>query len=55
MKMSEVIICPACGFSFRSLSTKNENDRTVCPMCGHEISDPDILPFPLKEDGKKFV
>lgn len=55
MKMSEVTICPACGFSFRYLSTKNKNDKIVCPMCGQEFSDPNILLFPIKEDDEEFV
>ncbi len=53
-KMVGVIVCPVCGFSFRDLSVKSKKDKIVCPMCGHEFSNPNILPFPVKEDDKKF-
>ena len=54
MKMSNVIVCPVCGFSFR-LDMKTRNSKIQCPMCGHEFSDPNILPFHPKEHDKKFV
>jgi len=53
--MVGVIICPVCGFSFRDLSPKSKKDKIVCPMCGHEFNNPNILPFPVKDDDKKFL
>ena len=52
--MSEVIICPSCGFSFH-LDIKTRKIKIKCPMCGHEFSDPNIKPFHPKENDKKFV
>jgi len=43
--MSEIIICPACGFSFRYSDAKIEKSKIVCPMCGYEFTDPNFLPF----------
>jgi len=55
MKMSEVTICPACGFSFRYSITKSITNKIVCPMCGYVFHDPNILRFPQNEDDKKIV
>ncbi len=52
--MSEVIICPLCGFSFH-LDIKTRNIKSKCPMCGHEFNDPNIKPFYPKKNDKKFV
>lgn len=52
--MSNVIICPVCGFSFQ-LDMKTRNSKIKCPMCGHEFSDPNLFPFRPKEHDKKFV
>jgi len=52
--MSEVIICPLCGFSFRSSYSKTEKDKIKCPMCGFEFGKPQISPYTQKKFNKKF-
>lgn len=52
--MSGVIICPVCGFSFKSSDSKTEKGNIKCPMCGHKFRDPNIFPFTSKEFDKKF-
>ena len=49
--MSEVIICPLCGFSFH-LDIKTRNSKIKCPMCGHEFNDPNIKPFHPKKNNE---
>lgn len=39
-----IIVCPACGFSFRLIELKNRKKLMKCPMCGYEIKDQNILP-----------
>ncbi|UCD01664.1 MAG: hypothetical protein JSV23_01165 [Promethearchaeota archaeon] len=53
--MSEIIICPACGFSFRYQNTKIEKNRIVCPMCGQKFTIPNFRPFTPSEFDKKLV
>ena len=53
--MSEILICPVCGYSFRYFNTKTTDNKILCPMCGHEFSDPNILPFIDKQNDNKFV
>ncbi len=52
--MSEVIICPLCGFSFRYSDSKTRKGNIKCPMCGHEFRDPNSFPFTPKEFERKF-
>ncbi|MFX1328026.1 MAG: hypothetical protein ACFE91_07770 [Promethearchaeota archaeon] len=51
--MREVIICPVCGFSFRS-DLKLKKTKIKCPMCGFEFKDPNFSPLTPKEFEKKF-
>jgi len=53
--MSEIVICPACGFSFRYSNTKSEKGKIVCPMCGHEFRDPNFFPFIPREFDNKCL
>ncbi|MFX0104386.1 MAG: hypothetical protein ACFE75_02710 [Candidatus Hodarchaeota archaeon] len=53
--MSEIVICPACGFSFRYSNNKIKEKKVVCPMCGYEFTDPNILPFTPKEFDNKCL
>ncbi|NVM38618.1 MAG: hypothetical protein HWN81_23725 [Candidatus Lokiarchaeota archaeon] len=46
--MSNVIICPVCGFSFQ-FDMKTRIPKIKCPMCGHEFGDPNLFPFLPKE------
>ncbi|MFW9968781.1 MAG: hypothetical protein ACFFDF_01190 [Candidatus Odinarchaeota archaeon] len=52
--MSEVIICPVCGFSFKPLNSKIQKKKIKCPMCNYEFRDPRVSPFTPKEFEKKF-
>jgi len=52
--MSEVIICPLCGFSFRYSNSEPEKENIKCPMCGYEFRNPRISPFTPKEFNKKL-
>ncbi len=52
--MSEVIVCPLCGFSFRYSNAITEKKRIKCPMCGFEFGKPQISPFTPKEFDKKI-
>lgn len=53
--MSEIIICPACGFSFRYSDIKPEKGKIVCPMCGHEFKDPKFFSFIPREFDNKCL
>jgi uncharacterized protein (DUF2225 family) len=52
--MSEVIICPVCGFSFRNSSFNTRKEKIKCPMCGYEFKNPNIPRFTPREFDPKF-
>jgi uncharacterized protein (DUF2225 family) len=52
--MSDVIVCPLCGFSFRYSKAMIKKKKINCPMCGFEFGNPHIPPFTPKEFNKKF-
>ncbi|MFW9952601.1 MAG: hypothetical protein ACFFKA_20970 [Candidatus Thorarchaeota archaeon] len=52
--MSEIIVCPLCGFSFKYSNAKADKGNIKCPMCGHEFRKSSISPFTQKEFEKKF-
>ncbi|MFX1419115.1 MAG: hypothetical protein ACFE9N_09375 [Promethearchaeota archaeon] len=52
--MSEIILCSACGFSFRVQNANKEENKIVCPMCGQKFVDSNILPFTSREFDNKF-
>ena len=41
--MTQVIICPRCGFSFNIKITQRK-EKIVCPMCGFEFKFPRFEP-----------
>jgi DNA-directed RNA polymerase subunit RPC12/RpoP len=43
-----VIVCPACGYSFKKFDKNEFTNKIKCPMCGYEFSKPKIQPN--KED-----
>ncbi len=53
-KMSDLLICPLCGFSFRHSDFKIGKDKIKCPMCGYEFRNSHISPFTPKEFDQKF-
>ena len=50
-----IIVCPACGFSFRLIELKNRKKLMKCPMCGYEIKDQNILPKEPKVFKKRII
>ncbi|MFX1387523.1 MAG: hypothetical protein ACFE9M_09930 [Promethearchaeota archaeon] len=47
--MSEIIVCPVCGFSFKYSDAKIVDGKIVCPMCGHKFKIPSFFNFVPKE------
>lgn len=52
--MNNVIICPACGFSF-DIEIKPRLSKIICPMCGYEFKFPNFLPHKSKEFDNKYI
>ncbi|MFX1258610.1 MAG: hypothetical protein ACFFAN_12165 [Promethearchaeota archaeon] len=49
-----IIICPACGFSFKMFDIQLKKKVKVCPMCGHKFYDSNFLTKNPKEYNQKF-
>ena len=52
--MSEIIICPVCGFSFKYSDAKTIVGKIVCPMCGHKFKAPSFFTFSPEEYDYKY-
>ena len=52
--MSEIIVCPVCGFSFKYSDAKIINGKIVCPMCGHKFMGSKFVPFTTKKYDNKY-
>jgi uncharacterized C2H2 Zn-finger protein len=38
MNNFSIIVCPACGYSFKPQKSYSEKKIVKCPMCGYEFS-----------------
>ncbi|MFX0002129.1 MAG: hypothetical protein ACFE9C_03265 [Candidatus Hodarchaeota archaeon] len=47
--MSEVIVCPLCGFSFKYSNIKTHREGIKCPMCGYTFKKSPFSPLTPKE------
>ncbi len=48
-------ICPACGFSFKSIDIMTSKPRKNCPQCGFKIIKPSIFPSNTENFDKRFI
>lgn len=48
-------VCPACGFSFRTFDPKTGKKIKKCPMCGYELTDPEVYPKNPKNFKKRLI
>ncbi|MHA1510029.1 MAG: hypothetical protein ACTSO6_15175 [Promethearchaeota archaeon] len=39
-----IIICPACGYSFKKPDMGAKKKRLTCPMCRYIFKNPDEMP-----------
>ncbi|MFX0070866.1 MAG: hypothetical protein ACFFAO_07235 [Candidatus Hermodarchaeota archaeon] len=49
-----ILVCPVCGFSFKTFNEKTGKKMRKCPLCGYEFKQPDILPKATDDFNKKF-
>jgi len=52
--MSEIIICPVCGFSFKYSDAKTIGGKIVCPMCRHKFMGSKFIPFTSEKYDNKY-
>ena len=52
--MSDIIICPTCGFSF-NVEIKLRKSKIICPMCGHEFKISNFVPHKSKGFDNKYL
>ena len=47
-------VCPACGFSFKSVDRTGKYQKS-CPKCGFKITEPSIFPPNPRDFDKKII
>ena len=48
-------VCPACGFSFKSVDPYTRKYQKSCPKCGFKFSQPSIFPPNRQDFDKKII
>ena len=48
-------ICPACGFSFKSVDPRTGKSQKSCPQCGFKITEPSIFPPNSQDFDKRMI